>query len=157
MTADLSPANQTPLAVGDAAAAIIRVEPEGFLLQLRDAKPEIWYPANWGLFGGGVETGEDPEDALKRELREELELDIDGAEFFARFDFDVGGLSLPRYYRNYYVVSISRAVEQRLVLHEGAAKRVFREPEILAQPNVTPYDAFALYLYLRRHRLTPSI
>jgi 8-oxo-dGTP pyrophosphatase MutT (NUDIX family) len=156
MTVALPPAPRTPLVVGDAAAAIICVEPDGYLLQLRDAKPEIWYPSCWGLFGGGVEPGEHPAGALRRELREELELDIDGAEFFARFDFDIGGLALPRHYRNYYVVSISRMVEARLVLHEGAAMRVFREAEILALPNVTPYDAFALFLYLRRQQLTPS-
>jgi 8-oxo-dGTP pyrophosphatase MutT (NUDIX family) len=142
------------LTVSDAAAAIIRVEPDGYLLQLRDAKPEIWYPACWGLFGGGVEPGEDPVTALKRELREELELEIDRAEFLARFDFDLGGLSLPRYYRNYYVVSITNAIERTLVLHEGAEKRVFRAGEILMLPNVTPYDAFVLFLYLRRDRLT---
>jgi 8-oxo-dGTP pyrophosphatase MutT (NUDIX family) len=151
------PASTTPpLEVGDGVAAIIRVEPDGYLLQLRDPKPDIWYPSCWGLFGGGIDAGEDPVAALKRELQEELELDIDGAAFFARFDFDIGGLSLPRFYRNYYVVSISRAVEARLVLHEGVAKQVFREPEILTLPNTTPYDAFALYLYLRRERLKQS-
>jgi 8-oxo-dGTP pyrophosphatase MutT (NUDIX family) len=97
-----------------------------------------------------------PVDALKRELREELELEIETAEFFARFDFDIGGLRLPRFYRNYYVVSISRAVEQRLVVHEGAAKRLFSGNEILEEPNVTPYDAFALFLYHARGRLTVS-
>jgi 8-oxo-dGTP pyrophosphatase MutT (NUDIX family) len=156
MPAALFPPAAVPLAINDAAAAIIRVEPDGYLLQLRDAKPEIWYPSCWALFGGGVEPGEDPVVALKRELLEELELDIEGAEFFARFDFDIGGLSLPRYYRNCYIVSIDRALEERLVLHEGAAKRVFREEEILALPNVAPYDAFALFLYLRREHLTRS-
>jgi 8-oxo-dGTP pyrophosphatase MutT (NUDIX family) len=156
MPAALFPPAPAPLAVSDATAAIIRVEPDGYLLQLRDAKPEIWYPSCWALFGGGVEPGEDPVMALKRELREELELDIEGAELFARFDFDIGGLSLPRYYRNYYIVSIDRGIEARLVLHEGAAKRVLREPEILALPNLAPYDAFALFLYLRRERLTRS-
>ncbi len=156
MPAALFPPAPAPLAVSDAAAAIIRVEPDGYLLQLRDAKPEIWYPSCWALFGGGVEPGEDPVMALKRELREELELDIEGAELFARFDFDIAGLSLPRYYRNYYIVSIDRGVEARLVLHEGAAKRVLREPEILALPNLAPYDAFALFLYLRREHLTRS-
>ncbi len=157
MSREPMPRQPAPLAVSDAAAAIIRVDAGGFLLQLRDAKPDIWYPDSWGLFGGGVEPGEDPLEALKRELREELELDIAGAEFFARFDFDIGGLALPRFYRNYYVVSISGAVEGRLVLREGAARRVFCAAEILALANITPYDGFALFLYLRRDRLTRSV
>jgi 8-oxo-dGTP pyrophosphatase MutT (NUDIX family) len=153
---DLLVTSRAPLAVGDAAAAIILVE-GSYLLQLRDAKPEIWYPARWGLFGGGVDPGEEPLDALKRELREELELEIATADFFARIDFDIGSLALPRFYRNYYVVSISRAVEAQLVLHEGQAKRLFAEDEILEEPNVTPYDAFALFLYHARRRLTALV
>lgn len=154
MSSDLLVASRAPLTVSDAVAAIIRVEGDGYLLQLRDSKPEIWYPGRWGLFGGAIEPGEDPVDALKRELREELELEIETAEFFARFDFDIDGVQLPRFYRNYYVVSISRAVEECLVVHEGAAKRLFSGDEILEQPNLTPYDAFALFLYHARGRLT---
>ena len=45
---------------------------EKFLLQLRDNKPNIPYPNTWAFFGGGVEEGEKHEEALKRELKEEL-------------------------------------------------------------------------------------
>lgn len=147
-------AGEGPLSVGDAVAAIICVEAGGYLMQLRDARPDIWYPDHWGLFGGALEPGEDPIRALGRELSEELELDLESAEFFARIDFDLGGLGLPRYYRSYYVVPITRAVEARLVLHEGSAKRVFPGPDILREPDVTPYDAFALFLHYARTRLS---
>jgi 8-oxo-dGTP pyrophosphatase MutT (NUDIX family) len=142
-----------PLVVGDAVAAIICVEAEGYLMQLRDARPDIWYPDHWGLFGGGIDPGEDPLQALQRELYEELELRVPQTEFFARIDFDLGGLGLPRYYRSYYVVRIARDTEASLQLHEGAAKRVFRGSEILREPKVTPYDAFALFLHHQRTRL----
>ena len=42
------------------------------LLQLRDEKPNIFYPGCWGLFGGNVDENEDPIYALKRELEEEI-------------------------------------------------------------------------------------
>jgi 8-oxo-dGTP diphosphatase len=142
-----------PLLITDAAAAIICVEGDGYLMQLRDSRPDIWYPGRWSLFGGGVEAGEDPVGALRRELREELELEFDTAEFFARIDFDVGGAHLPRFYRSFHVISISRAVEARLVVHEGAGKKVFSGRDILLEPNVTPYDAFALFLYDQQARL----
>ena len=151
MSADAAP---PPLVVGDAVAAIIRGEPDGYLMQLRDSRPDIWYPGCWGLFGGGVDPGETPIEALKRELREELELEIESAEFFARIDFNIAGLRLPRFYRNFYIVPIDRAIEARLVLHEGVAKRLFHKDEIFRQPNVTPYDAFALFLYHARGHLT---
>ena len=149
---------RTPLEVSDAAAAIIVVEAEGYLLQLRDARTDIWYPDHWGLFGGATEPGEDSREALARELREELELDLEpqSAQFFARMDFDLGGLGLKRYFRSYYVVPIGRAVADRLVLHEGAAMRVFGGGEALARIRLTPYDAFALFLHHARARLAPS-
>src|SRR5690554_6121717 len=42
------------------------------LLQLRDDKPGIPYPNHWTLFGGQVEKGETPDQAIRRELQEEL-------------------------------------------------------------------------------------
>ena len=142
------------LAAGDAVAAIICVEDGGYLMQLRDARPDIWYPDHWGLFGGAIDPGEEPAQALRRELLEELELEVGEAELFAKIDYDLGPLGLRRYERSYYLVPISHAVETRLVLHEGASRRVFTGPEILKEPNVTPYDAFALFLHHARGRLT---
>ena len=144
------------LSANDAVAAIILVDDAGYLLQLRDSRADIWYPDHWGLFGGGIDPGEDPGAALARELREELELELDGAEFFARIDFDLGGLQLGRYYRSYYVVQITGAAAARLVLHEGAAMRVVPGPEALTQLRVTPYDAFALFLHHAQARLKPG-
>jgi 8-oxo-dGTP pyrophosphatase MutT (NUDIX family) len=89
-------AGQGRLVPGDAVAALILVESDGYLMQLRDPRPEIWYPGHWGLFGGGVEPGEEPLAALARELGEELELEVETAALFARFDFDVSGLRLKR-------------------------------------------------------------
>jgi 8-oxo-dGTP pyrophosphatase MutT (NUDIX family) len=156
MPSDPLLSGRTPLGVGDAAAAIIIVEGGGYLMQLRDPRPDIWYPGHWGLFGGALDPGEDPEAALARELHEELELDIAEATFFAGFDFDLGGLALPRYFRRYYLVPITCATLGRLVLHEGAEMRVFTGEEILSEPRVSPYDHFALFLHHSRTRLSPS-
>ena len=43
-----------------------------WLLQLRDDIDSIIYPGHWGLFGGHVEPGESPTDAVQRELMEEI-------------------------------------------------------------------------------------
>jgi hypothetical protein len=132
-------ADQTPLSISDAAAAIILVDGEGYLMQLRDSRPDIWYPGHWGFFGGAIDPGERPEEALARELRE--------------VDFDLPGLGLRKYRRDYYVVPVAGGAVSRLVLHEGAAMRVFSGADILAEAAVTPYDKFALFLHHARARL----
>ena len=83
-----------PLRVSDAVAAILVVDRDRYLMQLRDDVPDIWYPGHWGLFGGAVDAGEDEIAALRRELREELELELQTAELFVRFDFDLTPMGL---------------------------------------------------------------
>ncbi len=46
---------------------------DAYLLQLRDCVPTISYPDRWSFFGGEIELGESPWQALQRELEEELE------------------------------------------------------------------------------------
>lgn len=41
-------------------------------MQLRDDIPGILYPGHWGLFGGHMESGETPAEAVERELLEEI-------------------------------------------------------------------------------------
>jgi 8-oxo-dGTP diphosphatase len=53
--------------------ALALLEREGrWLLQLRDDVPGIVAPGHWGLFGGHLDPGETPEQALRRELLEEI-------------------------------------------------------------------------------------
>lgn len=44
------------------------------LIQQRDEKPGLKYPGYWTTFGGKVEAGEHPDEAMRRELLEEIEL-----------------------------------------------------------------------------------
>ncbi|MCM0080879.1 NUDIX domain-containing protein [Geomonas sp. Red32] len=57
------------------------------LLLLRDDRPDIRYPNQWDIPGGGVEPGETPEETIVREMREEIGLELKGAELFERTEF----------------------------------------------------------------------
>jgi 8-oxo-dGTP diphosphatase len=53
--------------------ALAMLERDGrWLMQLRDNIPGIVAPGCWGLFGGHLDPGETPEQALRRELIEEI-------------------------------------------------------------------------------------
>jgi 8-oxo-dGTP pyrophosphatase MutT (NUDIX family) len=149
--------SRTPLHAGDAVAALLILEDGRYLVQLRDDIRQIWYPGHWGLFGGAVDPGEDPITALRRELREELEFEIDEAQLFTSFDFDLKPLGLGKYYRRYYEVPVALSAWRGVVLHEGAAVQALSGDEALSLSLWCPYDAFALFLHHHRRRLAGSI
>ena len=53
-----------------------------WLLQLRDDIAGIVAPGCWGLFGGHLDPGEGPEEALRRELWEEIRLEVGAPELW---------------------------------------------------------------------------
>ena len=58
------------------------------LLLLRDDKPSIPYPNRWDIPGGVVEQGESPEEAIIREMKEEIELDLKDFRVFKVFPWE---------------------------------------------------------------------
>ena len=142
------------LAAADAVAAIL-VDPEGrYIVQRRDDKPDIFFPGHWGCFGGAVESGEPPLDAMRRELREELELVVEpGAlQYFTQMDFDFTPLGGKKVFRIFYEIRVRPAQVAALRLHEGKAVRHFEAEELLLRERVTPYDAFAIWMHHRARR-----
>jgi 8-oxo-dGTP pyrophosphatase MutT (NUDIX family) len=136
--------------VADAAAAIIRVNDGRYLMQLRDQRPDIWYPGCWGCFGGSTDTGEAALDALRRELLEELELRVGTPPVVSRLDFDFRPLGYGNGYRIYYLVKIDARELSRLVLHEGERMEALTYEQLISGIPVVPYDAFALHLVHHR-------
>jgi 8-oxo-dGTP pyrophosphatase MutT (NUDIX family) len=150
-------ASCAPLQTGHAVAALLVLEDGRYIMQLRDDNPTIWYPGHWGLFGGGIDDGEDELAALRRELREELELEVNEARLFAVIDYDLRQIGLECYFRRYYEVPVTIPQWDHVALHEGADFRALTGNEALSLPHICPYDAFALFLHHNRNRLAGSI
>ena len=84
--ARLRPEQVAPLACApdrDIASAVLFAEDGRYLLQLRDNIPGLHLPGHWGLFGGSLEPGEDPEHALRREVSEEVGLRVERGRLVA--------------------------------------------------------------------------
>jgi len=146
---------ESKLKAADAVAALIVLEDGRYVMQLRDPLPEIFYPDHWGCFGGAVDEGENPVQALRRELIEELDFEVVDANEFIRFDFDLRKLGQKKVYRIYYEILVPVISYTRFKLHEGAQLKAFSGAEILSGPRVTPYDAYAIWLHMRRSRFQP--
>jgi 8-oxo-dGTP pyrophosphatase MutT (NUDIX family) len=144
--------SDTPLQASDAVAALIVSADGRYLMQQRDDKAEIWYPGHWGLFGGAVESGETPFDALRRELLEEIGIEVAAPRLFTTFDFDLRPIGDRKVYRMVFECALPPAGIERIVLQEGRAYGLLGAAELLTQARVTPYDAFAVWLHFRRHR-----
>jgi len=140
------------LRAGDASAALLVLEDGRYVLQLRDDKPEIWYPAHWGCFGGAAEPGEEPADTLRREIREELALEIGTPRWFTRFVFDLRAIGSIQCNRDYFVVEATQETFATCRLGEGAALQAFSAEMALRDLRLVPYDSFAIFLHSQRGR-----
>ncbi|MBP0019352.1 MAG: NUDIX domain-containing protein [Cyanobacteria bacterium SBLK] len=61
---------------------------EKVLLVLRDDKPSIPCPNTWALLGGYIEENELPAEAIRRELQEEIDLDLEKVQFFKEYSWE---------------------------------------------------------------------
>lgn len=141
------------LQASNAVAGILVLEDGRYVMQLRDALPNIFYPGHWGCFGGAVSDGETPLAAFKRELSEELEYIPQTCDEFTQFDFDFSRLGQSKIYRIYYEVRVTDAAFRKFVLHEGAALEAIDGRDLLTTRKVTPYDAFAIWAHMHVPRL----
>lgn len=109
---------------------VIMVSPSGqVLLQQRDDKPGLAFAGCWTLFGGQVEPGETPDEAMRRELMEELEIEVPLTHWRMYVEHWRGIIVE----QHVYHAPIDRPVES-MVLHEGQAMGYFSPAQVRALP-----------------------
>ena len=120
-------------------AGVVLVYRRKILLQLRDNKPTITSPNCWGTFGGGIEIGENPEQAAKREIQEELGLKIESLKLLLETEFNGEGIHI-------FIQELENI--SSLQLHEGQAMKFFSKEEILKLKNTVPGLKELMRVYL---------
>jgi ADP-ribose pyrophosphatase YjhB (NUDIX family) len=112
-------------------SAILWTEDGRVLLQQRDDKPDLRYAGCWTLFGGQVEDGETADEAIRRELVEELELDdqpLTLVEVYACPARTIVGKVVT--FNHVYSGRLARPIEQ-LTLLEGQAMALYSPDEAM--------------------------
>ena len=107
------------------------------LIYLRDDKPNIPFPNHWDLIGGHVEADETPEQALVREVKEEIGVDLGDWQFFRRYECLAGDV-YPNIKFIYYAAldtvpnELNLYEGQRLLSIEADQRNNYRFANILA-------------------------
>ena len=111
-------------------AGALLVDTNGKLIaQQRDDKPGITNPGMVSLFGGTSHEGESPIETLRRELQEELELEISSNNLLLQTIKHENGTNVAC---SIYVVTGVDA--EKLKLHEGAGFAVGTPEDLLTHP-----------------------
>lgn len=144
---------QGPKLVPGAAAAALMVTPDGrYLLQHRDPLAGIFFPGYWGCFGGAAELGETAEQAVRRELAEELSFHPSKVVHFATLGLDFSFAGLGQLPRHFFEVPILPSQIDAMVLAEGQGMALVPGGEIMTKSMVIPYDATVIWQHMCRHR-----
>jgi len=103
-------------------------------------------PGIWTLFGGHVEENEDVKTAAKREMKEELGIEVNDLDYFAQFVTENGTKN--RVFSSELKVDLSE-----LKLTEGVGFALFEESEISDNGKFYPYNVMKqAFHYLKNYK-----
>lgn len=105
------------------AAIILFRQDNRILLQHRTDDAPV-FPGYWSFFGGGVEQGETPEEAVKREVIEELSYQLNSPRLWTVQKYSHDEMNYTRYF------FIEKYNGSQLVLGEGQDMRWFLPSEV---------------------------
>lgn len=109
----------------------------------RRAFDAVNYPDKFGFFGGHHESGETSEQALEREIREELNIKIKNYKFLNTFESQ-------QHIKYAFFVEVNENFEQEIKISEGQYGKFFTESEILSEPETISHDPQVLKEFFRK-------
>ena len=126
-----------------------------YLIQKRSLKKNIYFPGAFGVFGGNVNIAEKAHEAIIREIKEELDIDLNYKQikYFLKISINSKHFKKNRN-RYYYSINITKAQLNSIVLKEGDSYHLLSLSRI-DKINFVPWDLSAiLYFdnYIRQKR-----
>ena len=109
----------------DVVVAIL-IKSNSLLLQKKTIDYPLFPGGYWALFGGEVESGEKPEETLKRELKEEINFELNKFVLFDVKDYEVKNKQGKKYI---FVVEFDKELKD-ISLGEGAGFAFFEFSEL---------------------------
>ena len=120
---------------------------EKYLLQLRDNKENIFFPGFWGLFGGRQDNNEKEKLAVKREVKEETNLNVLILSQILSVNFHMIGLKKKRKI-TYFDCKIKKS--PKITLNEGQKYNFFSFNE-LKRLKIVPMDFVAINCHYHKN------
>ena len=108
-----------------------------FFMQRRDANAQR-LPDYFAFFGGGVKSGETPENAMLREIKEELEYEPYRYKFFKRFEF-------PESINNVFIIEVDELFEDKIKVREGQYGSFLSIEDINQEKKISGSDKYVLW------------
>lgn len=122
-----------------------------YLFFLRDDKSDIVNPNMWSTFGGGIEINESPEEALKREIKEESNIKIYDIQLIGeqKSTHIIRDKNKKRKVENKQFIFLGYTDDElaELILDEGQKLNYFTLKKIKSMPNVAPAVIEAIDIY----------
>ena len=116
---------------------------ERLLTILRDDKPDIPYPNMWDFPGGGREGDETPLETVRREIKEELGIDVPQAAFVWQRLYP--SAHNPEVRNWFFVARVDESLVDNIVFGDEGQRWALMLPEaFFALENVIPYYAARL-------------
>lgn len=94
-------------------------------------------PGWFGFWGGGKENNETPDETLRREIKEELDLNLEGHSYFGKYEFY-------KSVKDFYFLEVGEDFESKIKVLEGDYGKFFSLSEIMSEEKLILEDKTVL-------------